>query len=181
MFVDEVKKVDLFFVDIKDDIIFCKFESLDGLWVYKLIVECKLLDENFVYCNLLQCIYFVDILVVVEMDGDLVGFIFGYILFKQQNMLFVWQVVVYGKVCGKGFVKCMLVELIKCDEVENVQFIEIIIILDNEVFWGMFCSFVYECWMFIEEFIFFDLCIYFVGEYNDEYLLCIGLFNCDDV
>ena len=177
---DEPKKADSSSADTKDDIIFRKPESPDGPRVHKLIAECKPLDENSVYCNLLQCTHFADTSVAAEMDGDLVGFISGYIPPKQQNTLFVWQVAVHGKARGKGLAKRMLAELIKRDEAENVQFIETTITPDNEASWDMFRSFAYERRMPTEEFILFDSRIHFAGEHNDEHLLRIGPFNRDD-
>ena len=69
---DDVKKADSS-TDKADDITFRKPESQDGSRVHKLISECKPLDENSVYCNLLQCTHFADTSVAAEMDGDLVG------------------------------------------------------------------------------------------------------------
>ena len=78
MVADSAKKTDSS-TDNQDDITFRKPESQDGSRVHKLISECKPLDENSVYCNLLQCTHFADTSVAAEMDGDLVGFISGYI------------------------------------------------------------------------------------------------------
>ncbi len=174
------KKADSSSADDKDDIILRKPESQDGARVHKLIAECKPLDENSVYCNLLQCTHFADTSVAAEMDGDLVGFISGYIPPKQQNTLFVWQVAVHEKARGKGLAKRMLDNLIHRDDAENVQFIETTITPDNEASWGMFRSFAYERRMPTEEFILFDSRIHFAGEHNDEHLLRIGPFNRDD-
>lgn len=166
--------------DPKDDIVFRKPESQDGNRVHKLISECKPLDENSVYCNLLQCTHFADTSVAVEMDGDLVGFISGYIPPKQQNVLFVWQVAVHEKARGKGLAKRMLADLINRQYTTDVQFIETTITPDNDASWGMFRSFAYERSMPTEEFILFDSRIHFAGEHNDEYLLRIGPFNRDE-
>ena len=114
------------------------------------------------------------------MDGDLVGFISGYIPPKQQNALFVWQVAVHEKARGKGLAKRMLAELIEREESADVQFIETTITPDNEASWGMFRSFAYQRSMPTEEFILFDSRIHFAGEHNDEYLLRIGPFNRDE-
>ena len=179
MVADSAKKTDSA-TDNQDDITFRKPESQDGSRVHKLISECKPLDENSVYCNLLQCTHFADTSVAAEMDGDLVGFISGYIPPKQQNALFVWQVAVHEKARGKGLAKRMLAELIEREESADVQFIETTITPDNEASWGMFRSFAYQRSMPTEEFILFDSRIHFAGEHNDEYLLRIGPFNRDE-
>ena len=179
MVADSAKKTDSS-TDNQDDITFRKPESQDGSRVHKLISFCKPLDENSVYCNLLQCTHFADTSVAAEMDGDLVGFISGYIPPKQQNTLFVWQVAVHEKARGKGLAKRMLAELIGREESSDVQFIETTITPDNEASWGMFRSFAYQRSWPTEEFILFDSRIHFAGEHNDEYLLRIGPFNRDE-
>lgn len=160
-----------------DGITLRKPESQDGSRVHKLVRECKPLDENSVYCNLLQCTHFADTSVAAEMDGDLVGFISGYLPPKQQNVLFVWQVAVHEKARGKGLAKRMLAELLAREESSEVQFIETTITPDNDASWGMFRSFAYDRSMPTEEFILFDSRLHFAGEHKDEYLLRIGPFN----
>src|SRR5690606_35020586 len=68
--------------------------SADGPHLHRLVRACKPLDENSIYCNLLQCTHFADTCVAAEQDGELVGFISGYIPPKQADTLFVWQVAV---------------------------------------------------------------------------------------
>lgn len=165
----------------QDNIEMRKPESQDGARVHKLISECKPLDENSTYCNLLQCTHFADTCVAAEMDDDLVGFISAYIPPKQQNTLFVWQVAVHEKARGKGLAKRMLAELLERDDCANVQYIETTITPDNDASWGMFGSFAYARKWRTEQFILFDSRIHFAGEHKDEYLLRIGPFNRDKV
>ena len=154
-----------------------KPESQDGARLHKLVRACKPLDENSTYCNLLQCTHFADTCVAAEMDGDLVGFISGYIPPKQPNTLFVWQVAVHEKARGQGLAKRMLAEIIERSECNQVQFIETTITPDNEASWAMFRSFAYARRMPTEEFILFDSRLHFSGEHKDEHLLRIGPFN----
>lgn len=155
-----------------------KPESSDGARVHKLISECKPLDENSTYCNLLQCTHFADTCVAAEDEnGNLVGFISGYIPPKQPNVLFIWQVAVHESARGLGLAKRMLADIVEREECEDVQFIETTITADNEASWGMFRSFAYSRCMPTEEFILFDSQIHFAGEHDDEHLLRIGPFN----
>ena len=163
----------------KDEITLRKPESQDGARVHKLISECKPLDENSTYCNLLQCTHFADTCVAAEMDGDLVGFISGYIPPKQQNVLFIWQVAVHEKARGHGLAKRMLSEILNREECADVNFMETTITPDNEASWGMFRSFAMSRNYSTEEFILFDSRIHFSGEHKDEHLLRIGPFNRD--
>lgn len=152
-------------------------DSADGPRLHRLVHECKPLDENSMYCNLLQCTHFADTCVAAEMDNELVGFISGYIPPKQADTLFVWQVAVSQKARGKGLAKRMLDELINRDVCEEVRFIETTITPDNQASWAMFRGFAKQRSMPTEEFILFDSRIHFAGEHIDEHLLRIGPFN----
>src|SRR5690606_23617577 len=52
----------------------------DGAAVWELIRACGPLDDNSMYCNFLQCDHFADTCVVAELDGEIVGWVSGYIL-----------------------------------------------------------------------------------------------------
>lgn len=166
---------------IPDNIEFRRPESQDGSRVHKLVSECRPLDENSTYCNLLQCTHFADTSVAAEMDGELVGFISAYIPPKHPNVLFVWQVAVHEKARGRGLAKRMLAELLARPECSDVQYMETTITPDNDASWGMFGSFAYERGMRTEQFILFDSRVHFAGEHKDEYLLRIGPFNREPV
>lgn len=158
-----------------------KPESKDGSPLHALIRECKPLDENSVYCNLLQCTHFADTCVAAEdEEGKLVGFISGYIPPKQPNVLFVWQVAVHESARGQGLAKRMLADIVDREDCADVQFIETTITADNDASWGMFRSFAYNRGIPTEEFILFDSQIHFSGEHDDEHLLRIGPFNRND-
>lgn len=163
------------------DISLRKPDSADGSRLHKLISECPPLDPNSTYCNLLQCTHFSDTCVAAELDGELVGFISGYIPPKQQNVLFVWQVAVHESARGRGLAKRMLAELLQRSECDGVQFIETTITPENEASWSMFGDFAYQRKWRTEQFILFDSRVHFAGEHNDEYLLRIGPFNRNDV
>jgi L-2,4-diaminobutyric acid acetyltransferase len=164
-----------------DDACLRKPESADGSRLHKLISECKPLDGNSVYCNLLQCTHFADTCVAAELDGELIGFISAYIPPKQQNVLFIWQVAVQENARGRGLAQRMLAELLDRNECNDVQFIEAAITPENEASWRMFGSFAYQRKWRTEQFILFDSRVHFAGEHNDEYLLRIGPFNRNHV
>ena len=65
-----------------------KPKAVDGAAVNELIAECKPLDENSVYCNLLQCSHFADTCVIAELDGQPAGFVSGYIVPENPERLF---------------------------------------------------------------------------------------------
>lgn len=163
------------------DIVLRPPESADGARVHALVAQCPPLDPNSVYCNLLQCTHFADTCVAAEVDGELVGFISGYIPPKQPNVLFVWQVAVAEQARGCGLAQRMLSELLERDASADVQFIETTITPDNEASWNLFSRFAYKRGWRTEQFILFDSRIHFAGEHLDEHLLRIGPFNRDQV
>lgn len=153
-------------------------EAADGPRLHALVRACKPLDENSVYCNLLQCTHFADTCVAATNDtGELIGFISGYIPPKQANTLFVWQVAVSEKARGQGLAKRMLDELIQRPACAEVRFIETTITPDNDASWAMFRRFARQRKMLTETFILFDSRLHFSGEHIDEHLLRIGPFN----
>ena len=154
-----------------------KPDSEDGAKLHALVKRCKPLDDNSLYCNLLQCTHFADTCVAAELDGELVGFISAYIPPKQQNTLFVWQVAVDEKARGLGLASRMLAELLDRDESQNVQYIDTTITPDNEASWALFRRFADKRRYRTETFILFDSRIHFSGAHKDEHLLRIGPFN----
>lgn len=163
------------------DILLRKPVSEDGAALHALIARCKPLDENSTYCNLLQCTHFADTCVAAEMDGELVGFISGYIPPRQPNVLFVWQVAVDEKARGLGLASKMLADLADREECADVQYIETTITADNDASWALFRRFADKRAIRTETFILFDSRIHFSGAHKDEHLLRIGPFNRTDV
>lgn len=160
-----------------NSILLRKPDSEDGAALHALVGRCKPLDENSTYCNLLQCTHFADTCVAAEMNGELVGFISGYIPPKQPNVLFVWQVAVDEKARGLGLASKMLADLADRDECADVQYIETTITPDNDASWALFRRFADKRGIRTETFILFDSRIHFSGAHKDEHLLRIGPFN----
>ena len=113
----------------------------DGSDVWSLVQECKPLDENSMYCNVLQCDHFADTCVLAEMDGELAGWISGYILPDDPETLFVWQVAVSPIARGRGLGRKMLAELISRDVCDGVTRLQTTITKENDASWGLFNSF----------------------------------------
>jgi L-2,4-diaminobutyric acid acetyltransferase len=59
--------------------VFRKPSIRDGGDIYRLITQCPPLDVNSAYCNFLQATHFKETCVVAERDGDIHGFVSGYI------------------------------------------------------------------------------------------------------
>ena len=115
--------------------------SEDGPAIWELIQECKPLDENSMYCNLIQCDHFRDTCVVAELDGKIVGWVSAYLLPDDEEALFVWQVAVSKEARGMGMGGRMLQDLIGRDICKSVTRLQTTITRDNEASWALFRSF----------------------------------------
>ncbi|MGM0533081.1 MAG: diaminobutyrate acetyltransferase [Campylobacterota bacterium] len=89
----------------------------DGLGIYQLVKKTKVLDVNSSYLYNLIGAHFSDTsLVVTQKQGkneSIVGFISGYLLPDQPNVLFIWQVGVDASMRGKGLAKKLVTKLIR--------------------------------------------------------------------
>ncbi|MBK5934416.1 diaminobutyrate acetyltransferase [Rhodovulum imhoffii] len=110
----------------------------DGHAVWSLVRDCKPLDENSMYCNLLQCDHFAETCVLAEMGGDVVGWVSGYIPPTRPDTLFVWQVAVSAKARGMGLGRRMLGELLARGACADVTRLQTTITPDNAPSWGLF-------------------------------------------
>lgn len=115
----------------------------DGASVWRLIRACEPLDENSLYCNLLQCDHFGETCVAAERkaDGELVGWVSGYLIPDDPETLFVWQVAVDSSAQGKGLGKKLLGELLEREACRDVRNLKTTITADNEASWALFSSF----------------------------------------
>ena len=155
--------------------------STDGMEVHDLIERCKPLDENSVYCNLLQATHFRDTSVVVEgPDGDLLGFISGYALPDRPDTLFIWQVAVSSDARGLGLGKRMLKHILERPALEEVRYLHTTVTPDNEASWGMFKSLARDLDAPIGTTVMFESDAHFQGAHDDEVLLQIGPFEIED-
>ncbi|MCK7545208.1 diaminobutyrate acetyltransferase [Marinobacter bryozoorum] len=149
----------------------------DGYKLHNLVGLCPPLDPNSIYCNLLQCSHFAQTGVAAEMDGELVGFISGYIPPEQPDTLFIWQVAVHEKGRGQGLAKRMLKEIVKRDACRNVKFLETTITEDNDASWALFRSFARDMGAELTYTEHFEKELHFGGEHDSEFLLRIGPFT----
>ena len=124
----------------RDKLVLRKPESTDGSDIWALIKACKPLDENSMYCNLIQADHFRDTCVVAELDGEIVGWISGHMI-PNDDAYFVWQVAVSPKARGLGLGGKMLMHLVNRDECAEADVLKTTITEDNDASWGLFRSF----------------------------------------
>lgn len=113
----------------------------DGAEIWKLVRTCRPLDENSMYCNMLQCDHFADTCVVAELSGEVVGWISAYVMPNEPDTLFVWQVAVSGAARGRGLGALMLQSILTRPECEGVARVQTTITADNEASWALFRKF----------------------------------------
>lgn len=149
----------------------------DGAALHRLVAACPPLDPNSLYCNLLQCTHFSDTGVAAERNGELVGFISGYIVPARPDTLFVWQVAVAAAARGEGLAKRMLCELLGRSATTAVRFLETTITPDNQASWALFESLARELGAAHQRHNHFERDRHFGGVHDDEMLMRIGPFE----
>lgn len=118
-----------------------KPSSSDGARIWELVRSCSPLDENSMYCNLLQCDHFADTCVLAEIDGETVGWISAYVMPNDPQTLFVWQVAVAESARGRGLGALMLQSILRRSACRGVTRIQTTITADNDASWALFGKF----------------------------------------
>lgn len=114
----------------------------DGEAIWQLIRACKPLDENSMYCNLVQCDHFADTCVIAETpEQGVVGWVSGHMVPSDPDTIFVWQVAVSPDARGMGLGGKMLSHLINREHTKNVTRMQTTITLDNDASWALFKRF----------------------------------------
>jgi L-2,4-diaminobutyric acid acetyltransferase len=157
-----------------DDITLRRPRAEDGSAIWRLIASCAPLDENSMYCNLLQCDHFADTCVVAERAGEIVGWVSGYVLPDDSETLFIWQVAVSDAAKGKGLAKRMLAEVLERDACDGVTSLKTTITADNEASWGLFTSFARRQGATLDREPYFRREAHFDGEHATEHMVTIS-------
>ncbi len=149
----------------------------DGALVHDLIAACPPLDENSLYCNLLQCSHFAATCALAESDGRIDGFVSGYIPPDQPDTLFIWQVAVAQAGRGQGLAKALIREILGRPSCRNVRYVETTITDDNKASWVMFEGLARGLRAETRHRVLFDKTMHFRGRHASESLLRIGPFD----
>lgn len=110
----------------------------DGKDVWQLIKETGVLDLNSSYSYLMWSKFFDETSVVVEADGQIVGFISGFIQPKSPETLFVWQVAVDASQRGKGLASRMLQAILHRHTCRNIRCLEATVSPSNKASQALF-------------------------------------------
>lgn len=148
----------------------------DGKKVWRLVASCPPLDENSLYCNLLQCTHFASTCMLAEKEGEIVGWISGYRPPEEPNTLFVWQVAVGEAARGLGLGKALIGALVSSDGAAGVNTIKTTITKDNAASWALFKSIAGVLKTRIAHDEWFERERDFGGRHDTEFLVAIGPF-----
>ncbi|MDS9469226.1 diaminobutyrate acetyltransferase [Paracoccus sp. MBLB3053] len=149
----------------------------DGSAVWQLIADSGSLDENSLYCNLLQCSHFAQTCVLAEMDGKPVGWLSGYIPPEQPDTYFVWQICVSPQARGLGLARHLITEALNRSACRNVNRLECTITPDNAASWGLFKAMARVLGAPLGSGLHFDCQHHFDNRHASEHLVSIGPFD----
>ena len=161
---------------MSDDIVFREPVAEDGSPVFELIKSCPPLDTNSMYCNLLQCSHFAATSVAAEINGELVGFVSGYLIPESPTSLFVWQVAVSSKARGKGLATLMIQHILQREVCAKEEYIQTTLTEDNQASWALFKRLSDKLNTSYESSVMFDKQQHFNSAHDSEMLVKIGPF-----
>lgn len=105
----------------------------DAPWIWRLVRETGVLDQNSSYAYLLLCRDFAETCLVAERDSQLAGFVTAWRPPQRSNVLFVWQVGVSAMARRQGLALRMLCELVsRCRPGDaSIEFVEATVASSN--------------------------------------------------
>lgn len=111
----------------------------DGWGIYELVKSCPPLDVNSAYAYLLLATQFRDsCAVATNEEGEIVGFVSGYVKSNASDTYFLWQVAVGEKARGTGLARRLVEAVMSRPELGDVRHLETTITPDNAASWGLF-------------------------------------------
>ncbi|MCB1405413.1 MAG: diaminobutyrate acetyltransferase [Rhodobacteraceae bacterium] len=146
----------------------------DGAQIWGLVRACAPLDENSMYCNLIQADHFRDTCVVAELDGEIVGWISGHMI-PNSDVFFVWQVAVSPRARGLGLGKTMLKHLLSRDACAGAEALKTTITKDNMASWALFRSFASAIGGRLHDAPHYQREAHFDGHHDTEHMVTISL------
>lgn len=151
--------------------------ATDGAEIWGLVRSCAPLDENSLYCNLLQADHFRDTCVVAEMNGDIVGWVSGFVAPSDPETFFVWQVAVADTARGMGLGLTMLRHLVDRPECNGISRLQTTITADNEASWALFRKFARTVGSRASSQAYYTQALHFRARHKTEHMVTIDLNN----
>ena len=160
--------------DTKDTIVFREPNVDDGALIHTIIKNSPPLDLNSLYYYLIFCSHFKKTSIVAEKKGDIAGFISGYLKPGEENVLFVWQVVVDRNYRSQGIAGRMLSALVERPGLKGVEYVETTVTPTNKPSRGFFESFARGYKADVKETVLFPAALFGGGSHEEEVLFRIG-------
>lgn len=146
----------------------------DAIKVSRLIATCPPLDENSLYCTLLQCTDFASTCMLALRDGEIIGWVSGYRPPDEPTTLFIWQVAISGEARGLGIGKALVANLLAADGAKGVERLRTTITKGNEPSWAMFRAIAADLKASLTDEEWFRRDHEFAGRHDTEFLVTIG-------
>jgi len=122
----------------------------------------------------LQCSHFSGTSVAATYQGELVGFISGYLVPERSNTLFIWQVAVDKKARGQGLATRMLENILARPQCSKVNAIETTITESNQASWALFNRLASKLNTQLHSSVMFDRTQHLDNSHDTEMLVKIG-------
>lgn len=149
----------------------------DGKAVHRLIQRSPPLDLNSSYSYFLLCTHFADTCLVGELDGEPVAFVSAYILPRDPDRLFVWQLAVDERLRGQGLARRLITALLDSPACRHVRFLETTVSPSNTASRKVFEAQAERLGAPLEEEIFLSQDHFGEESHEEEWLLRIGPFT----
>jgi L-2,4-diaminobutyric acid acetyltransferase len=149
----------------------------DGARVWQLVHETASLDDNSMYCNLLQCSHFAGTCAIAELNGAVAGWVSGYVPPEAPDTLFIWQVCVAEHARGRGLARQLIGSVLTRPACENVSNLQSTITDSNAASWALFGSLAKFLGATLGRHPHFEREGHFGGQYDTEHLVTIGPFS----
>ncbi len=149
----------------------------DGAAVWKLVADSATLDTNSMYCNLLQCSHFAATCAIAEMEGEIVGWVSGYIPPEDSDAYFVWQVCTAERARGQGIAKRLIRSVLARSVCAGVTRLQSTITANNAPSWALFGAMADTLDTELTRAAHFRRDAHFDGQHDTEYLVTIGPFE----
>jgi len=151
-------------------------DEADGAEIWRLVKAAGTLDENSMYCNLLQCTHFSATCALAERDGEVIGWVSGYMPPDQSDRLFVWQVCVREDARGNGLGKRLIRDILSRPVCADVTHVNTTITDDNMASWALFEKLARSLDTTLERKEHFEEEAHFDGHHPTEHMVSIGPF-----
>ena len=155
--------------------------SADGKSVWSLVGDTKTLDDNSLYCNLLQATHFASTCAIAEQGGEVVGWVSGYVPPDEPETLFIWQVCVSEVARGQGLGRRLIGDILARPGCRGIKALKCTITHDNEASWALFTGIARRLNAQLQQDELFERELHFGGRHDSEYAVNIGPFRPDQV